>query len=93
MVATMEVAATKRTDKEVIRVRSLSDIEALPKEMLTVNDVYEFLECDPNVIRWQAREDPDKLGFPVIVMKSRVKIPKAGFLYYMKYGRKEVNCT
>ena len=62
--------------------------------MLTVNDIYDFLGCDQNIIRCQPHEDPEKLGFPVIVMKSRVKIPKEGFIYYMRYGRKEVSkCT
>lgn len=66
---------------------TLNEIEELDKEMLTPQDVSAYLQVDPMTIRIQARESPDMLGFPVIVCKSRVKIPKAGFVHYCKYGR------
>lgn len=31
--------------------------------------------------------DPNKLGFPVIVTGTRVRIPKYGFIHFCKYGR------
>jgi len=65
----------------------LDKIEGLPKSMLSASDISAYLETDPNIIRWQAQNEPDKLGFPVIVMRSRVKIPKAGFVHYCRYGR------
>lgn len=66
---------------------TLEEIEAIPRQILTAADVAPFLECDPNVIRGQAQRDPVALGFPVVVMGSRVKIPKAAFVYAMRYGR------
>ena len=66
---------------------TLGEIEQLDKEMLTPQDVSEYLQVDPMTIRIQARESPDMLGFPVIICKSRIKIPKAGFVHYCKYGR------
>jgi hypothetical protein len=66
---------------------TLEEIEAIDKTMLLATDVAPFLECDDGVIRWQAQNEPEKLGFPVIVMGSRVKIPKEGFLFYCRYGR------
>lgn len=63
---------------------TLQDIAKLPKMNLTAADVAPILGSDPNTIRWQAREYPQMLGFPVVVAKSRVKIPKAPFLRF--YG-------
>jgi hypothetical protein len=68
---------------------TLEDIEKLNKNMLVAADVAPYLECNPNLIRWQAQEEPEKLGFPVIVAHSRVKIPKEGFVNFCRYGRKE----
>lgn len=67
--------------------KTLDDIEKIPKEILSPADVADYLDTDPTTLRWQAREEPEKLGFPVIVAKSRVKIPKEGFLYFCRYGR------
>ena len=63
---------------------TLKDVEAIDREMLTVTQVAKVLHADPMTIRLQARQRPDLLGFPVIVMGSRVKIPKAGFLNYCR---------
>ena len=68
-------------------VRTLEDIEKLDKTMLIATDIAAYLECDDGLIRIQAQSEPEKLGFPVIVMGSRVKIPKEGFINYCKYGR------
>lgn len=66
---------------------TLQEIEAIPKEILTPEDIRKFLGATPNAIRAQAQADPRKLGFPVIVQGSRVRIPKAGFVFYCRYGR------
>jgi len=64
--------------------QTLKDIEAIPKDMLTIMDVREYLDCDANSFRTQARTDPSKLGFPVIVICNRIKIPKIPFIKFMK---------
>lgn len=66
---------------------TLKDIEALPKELLLMEDVAAFLGANPQSLRDQAQADPGKLGFPVIVIGARVKTPKAAFVHFMKYGR------
>jgi len=66
---------------------SLEEIEKLDKTMLLATDVAPYLECDDGLIRLQAQQEPEKLGFPVIVMGTRVKIPKEGFIHYCRYGR------
>lgn len=67
--------------------KTLEEIEALDKTMLVASDIARYLECDEALIRWQAQQEPEKLGFPVIVMGTRVKIPKEGFVRYCKFGR------
>lgn len=66
---------------------TLEEIEACEKNILDAADIAPYLETDPNMIRWQAHNEPEKLGFPVIVLKKRVKIPKAGFVSFCKYGK------
>lgn len=66
---------------------TLEDIEKIPKAFLIPSDVAPFIGCDKYAINVQARDDPDKLGFPVVVLRTRVKIPKAGFIFFYKYGR------
>ena len=70
-----------------MRFKTLEEIEALLKEMLVPTDVAGYLECDPYKINVQAQKAPDKLGFPVCVQGSRVKIPKAAFLFWARHGR------
>lgn len=63
---------------------TLKDIEAIPKELLVPDDVSKFLGVDAQSIRNQARKDPHMLGFPVIVVGERFKIPKEGFVRYVR---------
>lgn len=56
------------------------------KAFLLTEDVAEVLGCKPYSINAQAQQDPAKLGFPVCVTGSRVRIPRLGFLHWMQYG-------
>ncbi len=62
---------------------TVEEMQNSPNRWLTPADVAEVLECDPNVIRRQAQEDPSKLGFPVVVLCSRIKINRKGFLKFI----------
>ena len=62
---------------------TLDEIRSSTKEVLTPAEVAEVLGCDPQDIRVQARMAPEKLGFPVIIIKSRTKIPRVPFLRYI----------
>ncbi len=66
----------------------LEDIENIPREYLLATEIAPLLECNPYSINVQAHEDirnhTNSLGFPVIVMGSRVKIPKEPFLRFMR---------
>lgn len=63
---------------------TLQEIEAIPREMLRPSDIAGYLKSNPQDIRTQAQEDPQKLGFPVIIIGSRVKIPKQAFIAFIK---------
>ena len=64
--------------------RTLQEIKDCPKEMLVPTDIAGLLGCEPYSINLQARKDPKALGFPVVVLGSRVKIPKHGFIRFME---------
>ena len=62
---------------------TLDEIKASDKLMLTPADIAPVLRADPQDIRLTARLHPERLGFPVIIIKSRTKIPRVPFLRYM----------
>ena len=62
----------------------LADIEKIDKEFLIPSDVAKCIGCNQYLINVQARENPALLGFPVIVIGSRVKIPKEGFIRFCR---------
>jgi len=63
---------------------TLEDLERIPTNMLTAAQVAPFIGSDPHTIRIAAHTRPDLLGFPVVVMGSRVKIPKELFVKYFR---------
>lgn len=63
---------------------TLQEIEKSTKIMLTAADVAPLIGTDPHTLRWQAREEPAALGFPVMCVKSRVKIPRMPFLEFIR---------
>lgn len=65
---------------------TLQEIMDSDKVFLLTEDVAEVLGCKPYSINVQAQQDPAKLGFPVCVTGSRVRIPRIGFLHWMQYG-------
>ena len=61
---------------------TIEEIKSCTKEILTPADIADVLNADPQDIRVAARTAPEKLGFPVIVIKSRIKVPRVPFLKY-----------
>lgn len=62
---------------------TLNEIKASDKTVLTPGDIAEVLDADPQDIRVQAKQAPERLGFNVAVVGSRVKIPRISFLRFM----------
>lgn len=63
---------------------TLKDIEAMTAEKLTPQQVADVIGANAQAIRIQARDNPERLGFPVIVVGHRVKIPRQAFLNFMR---------
>ena len=66
---------------------TLREIEELETEVLTCKDVSRVLCAGAYYLHEQAMKDPSKLGFPVIVHGTRVKIPKQPFVKFMREGK------
>lgn len=62
---------------------TLNEIKASEAIMLKPADVAGVLAADAQSIRLQAREFPEALGFPVICVGNRTKIPRKPFLRFL----------
>ncbi len=62
---------------------SLNDLASIDRDWLTPAQIAPVLGADPNLIRWQAHNEREALGFPVVVLGTRVKIPKIPFIKFM----------
>lgn len=65
---------------------TINEIKQSDKDILTCADVSEVLKCDPYTLHVQAQQRPEMLGFPVICVGNRVKIPRKSFLQFMGEG-------
>ena len=63
---------------------TVKELELSDKAFVFARDVADIIGCAAENIRSQAKDDPSKLGFPVVVIGSRVKIPRVPFLKYIK---------
>ena len=63
---------------------TINDIKQSDKDILTCADVSEVLKCDPYTLHVQAQQRPEMLGFPVICVGNRVKIPRKAFPRFME---------
>lgn len=66
---------------------TLKDMIQSDKPFITPQDVADVLQCSEQIIRIQARDNPEALGFPVIRVGNRTKIPRKAFIRFM--GEKE----
>lgn len=62
---------------------TIAEIETMPDEMLTPAQIAPIIGSNPDTIRWMARTAPENLGFPVVIIGNRVKIPRRPFLKFM----------
>ena len=62
---------------------TLDEIRNSTKEVLTPAEVAPVLGCDPQDIRVAAKQHPERLGFSVIVIGHRTRIPRKPFLNYL----------
>lgn len=69
----------------------LDEVRESKKEILTPAEVAKVLGCDPHYIRVAARQCPGQLGFPVVRIGNRTKIPRLAFIRFMEEGEKVSN--
>jgi len=69
---------------------TIDEIVRSTKEMLTPSDVAGVLGADPYGINRMARENPSALGFAVMVIGNRVKIPRRAFIHWLLYGNSPI---
>ena len=62
---------------------TLRDLMQRDRDVLLPEEVAEYLHLSPQRLRAQAREDPSKLGFRVIVCGNKTLIPKRPFIEYI----------
>lgn len=62
---------------------TLEDIIRSDKPFITPQDAADVLRCSAQLIRIQARDNPEALGFPVIRVGNRTKIPRKAFVRFM----------
>lgn len=70
---------------------TLKDLREKDGDVLRAEDVAKYLHVSPQLLREQAREDPSKLGFRVIVIGTQTLIPKLPFVQFMKGENKFVH--
>ena len=63
---------------------TLSEIERLDTDFLTVQQVAECMKMNPQVIRDQVERDVHWLGFPICRAGHAFRIPKDGFIAWAK---------
>ena len=63
---------------------TLADIKQMTKDIITPAEAAQVIGCDPQWIRQIAQDDPERLGFPAIIIRSRTRIPRLAFIKYME---------
>lgn len=62
----------------------LAEIENSNKIFLLSEEVAKFVSLSPQNLREQAKSDPKKLGFNVVVAGTQVRIPRIPFIEFLK---------
>lgn len=70
---------------------TVSDMRGVARDYLTPAEIAPALGCTPYAINQQAAADPAKLGFPVVIVGKRVKIPRKAFIRFMCGEKEEGN--
>lgn len=65
---------------------TLSELENMDRAVITPEVAASVLGCNAQVLRIQARTRPEALGFPVVCLGCRVKIPRLPFIKYLRDG-------
>ena len=64
----------------------LEELKARDDVCINANDAAKVIGCNPQAIRITAREHPERLGFPLVVLGKRVYIPRVPFINFVESG-------
>ena len=62
---------------------TVAEIKASTADYLTAEQIAPVLGANPDTIRRQAREAPELLCVPAVVLGRRVRFPRLAFLKFM----------
>lgn len=65
---------------------NLADLELMNEDWLTPEQAAPVLNTTQQTLLAAAKTNPSSLGIPVLVLKSRVKVPRLALIHFMKYG-------
>lgn len=63
---------------------TLQEVKNMTTDFITPAIAEKVLQCEPQLIRVQARSNPELLGFPVVVVGRSTKIPRKAFVRFME---------
>ena len=69
---------------------TVDELKAMNCEVITPAVAAAVLRCDPHYIRVAARTNPGLLGFPTVLIGSRVKIPRLALIRFLE-GEERAN--
>lgn len=69
-------------------IEKMREIEESDDLLLLADDVARAIGVAPQNLREQAKDEPQKLGFNVIVVGTSIKIPRVPFLEFVKGNNK-----
>ena len=72
---------------------ALRDLMKIQRDYFKPEEVAKVLGCHPQTIRIAVKKHPEKLGFRVIVIGTRIRIVRASFLRYMGVDEPDTETT
>ena len=63
---------------------TFEEIKASDRDFVNTTDIAPIMHVAPYSINVQAKKDPAKLGFPVVVVGTRVLVPRLGFIKFLE---------
>lgn len=62
---------------------TIEELKHSTKVFVSPADIAPILRCDPQCLRHQAKIDPYMLGFPIVQVGTRIRIPRVPFLRFI----------
>ena len=67
-----------------IQLEKFNKLKQADKLFLTAAEIAPVLECDPHLLRLQAKHEPELLGFPSTTLGNRTKFPRLPFIQFVE---------